>query len=529
MYLAEESLSHIETALQARGELGELYLLPSLRLVFDDLERTVRGIGVNTNLKDFLRGIEGAIVRGEMRVGEAIERLQRTIDALRKGRAVLRSYAVLASWRGERAFVDLLNVDSELSRISRLVKAALESKLDVRVVRALRRGQTVYVLVKLANAGSSVLEPLALAVENAYSWRLSGSFESLYPGQHTLIQVVAEVPAAAKRVAVTVRYRNRLGGGAQEAATDPIDVDKSGEEKLEPGDLVGLVIREALSLEPQPVTPLSHQTDPIKGWVVRGKLGRGGVCQVLLVEKEGKLGAMKLPIEAWEEERGIKPSAPVRQEVKDRLAAHSEALRKLNRLKLTHVTDLLESGFFEGVPYVVEGYCERGSLARLIREKGRLSLESALLIGIQIAQTLITAYKEAGLLAHNDVKPENVLFDSNGVARLTDFHSASVPEVSRSARALGTPFYSDFENVDERSDVRGLARTIADALLGLGWRERKNPNEGISGIHPPHLRELLRRACSPSKGERPSMEELLSELITLYEEQVGGLGPRGGR
>ncbi|MEM4445016.1 MAG: protein kinase [Thermofilum sp.] len=523
MQLSENAIRYLEEILKARGNFGDLYQLPALQYPLNDIGRASQEAGASTNYEELVQWVVQAVGRGELGVGEVVGRLRRIADTLQKSETLLRDYARLASWRGDRARIDLLQLDAELERIRRIVEEALRSKLEVEVVNTFGRGSTFFLVVKLSNDGSSVLKPLVITAEGAYTCRVHGVFEKLYPGQKAHYVVEVELPTSASQVTLSIRYRNELRGIGT-VSTPPIPV-KVEEKVLEPDDLLGIPVPEALNLEPQPAAYIPYTVESINNWIVKGELGRGGRCEVLLVEREGKRGAMKLPIEAWETGKGFKPRAIISQDVRDRFITYWESLKKLGRMKLVHVVEPLDGGFWEGAPYVVEEYCEKGSLARLIREKGSLTLDSALLIGIQLAQTLLAAYEHAGIKAHNDVKPENVLFDSGGVVHLTDFHAARAIDVTVSRdRMPGTPYYSDFENVDERSDVKGLARTIADALVGLDWRNRGSPLEDIARIQSAELKELIYKACSPNRGERPSMKAFLSGLVAVYQESGGRSG-----
>jgi len=76
---------------------------------------------------------------------------------------------------------------------------------------------------------------------------------------------------------------------------------------------------------------------------------------------------------------------------------------------------------------------------------------------------------------HRDVKPDNVLFDEDGNAVLTDFGIATARfhgRLTASGRAMGTPHYMSPEQamgklVDGRSDVYAVGIVLYEALLGF--------------------------------------------------------------
>ncbi|MEM4507991.1 MAG: hypothetical protein QXP48_06020, partial [Acidilobaceae archaeon] len=324
--MSEDALSYLEEILKARGNLEDFYQLPALRYPLDDIRRILQEAGVSANHEELVQWVVQAVGRGELGVGEVINRLRHIAINLQRSETLLRDYAELASWRGDRARIDLLQLDAELERIRRIVEEALRNKLEVEVVNIFGRGSIFFLVVKLSNVGSSVLKPLTITAEGAYTCRVHGSFEKLYPGQNANYVVEVELPTSVSQVILSIRYRNELRG-IDTVSTPPIPV-KVEEKVLEPDDLLGIPVPEALNLETQPVTYIPYTVDSINNWIVKGELGRGGRCEVLLVEKEGKRGAMKLPIEAWETGKGFKPKAIIRQDVSDNIITYWELLKK---------------------------------------------------------------------------------------------------------------------------------------------------------------------------------------------------------
>ncbi len=89
-------------------------------------------------------------------------------------------------------------------------------------------------------------------------------------------------------------------------------------------------------------------------------------------------------------------------------------------------------------------------------------------VGQQVADALALA-AESGLV-HGDVKPENVLFDADGNAKLVDFGLAAMQ--GDSDEIWGTPFYISPEKVrrqkiDYRADIYSLGGTLYHVLTGV--------------------------------------------------------------
>ena len=84
-----------------------------------------------------------------------------------------------------------------------------------------------------------------------------------------------------------------------------------------------------------------------------------------------------------------------------------------------HIVGVIDAGEDEGRPYIVFEYVEGETLKDRIRRLGRLPIAEAVAYAIEIARALGAAH--ARHIVHRDVKPQNVLIDEEGRAKVTDF------------------------------------------------------------------------------------------------------------
>jgi serine/threonine protein kinase len=114
------------------------------------------------------------------------------------------------------------------------------------------------------------------------------------------------------------------------------------------------------------------------------------------------------------------------------------------------------------------------TLRQLLRERGPLSVERALLIAIEVADGLADMHEMA--IVHRDLKPENIFLAMPGMAvKVVDlgvakFHGWSVPTTDPSV-LVGTPSYAAPEitlgyPVDARSDIYALGLVLYEMLAG---------------------------------------------------------------
>lgn len=133
----------------------------------------------------------------------------------------------------------------------------------------------------------------------------------------------------------------------------------------------------------------------------------------------------------------------------DRLAAESIALEVEMQRALIHrnIAQVYEVVEHEGRVHIFMEYCSKGELYERIDRHGPMDEREAASIAHQILSALI--YLKANRLSHRDVKPENVLFDAEGNAKLIDFGFCCRNRQGKGMRntVCGTPSYTPPEVV----------------------------------------------------------------------------------
>jgi serine/threonine-protein kinase len=162
------------------------------------------------------------------------------------------------------------------------------------------------------------------------------------------------------------------------------------------------------------------------------------------------------------------------------LAADSASRRKRSRISASaarlshpHVCPILDYGEVDDLVFLVMPYLSGGSLAdRLARERS-IGAVAAAAMGSQVACALDFAHRHG--IVHRDVKPDNILFDEDGHALVTDFGIATArfhARLTGTGRAMGTPHYMSPEQamgkpVDGRSDIYALGVVLYEMLTGF--------------------------------------------------------------
>jgi serine/threonine-protein kinase len=149
--------------------------------------------------------------------------------------------------------------------------------------------------------------------------------------------------------------------------------------------------------------------------------------------------------------------------------------RTVARLSHPHVVMVIDAGEDnEGRPYIVFEHVKGETLKDRIRRVGALPISEAVAYAIEIGRALEVAHEHQ--LVHRDVKPQNVLIDEEGRAKVTDFGIArsldiAMRPLTAAGRVVGTTDYVSPEQalgheVSGQSDVYSLGIVLYEMLTG---------------------------------------------------------------
>ena len=196
-------------------------------------------------------------------------------------------------------------------------------------------------------------------------------------------------------------------------------------------------------------------------YTVVKRLGSGGMAHVYLA-KHATLGR---PLVIKVLHKSLSHEAEMRERF------HREA-ESAARLQHPHICAILDMGSSGGLEYLTMPYFAGGSMADLIARRRRVTAGRAAAIAAQVACALDYAHRHG--VIHRDIKPDNILFDEDGNAALTDFGIATTRfhgRLTAVGRAMGTPHYMSPEQamgrlVDGRSDLYAVGLLIYEMLTG---------------------------------------------------------------
>ena len=187
--------------------------------------------------------------------------------------------------------------------------------------------------------------------------------------------------------------------------------------------------------------------------------------------------------------------------------------------KLIHpnIAQIYSYGICDGMPYMAMELAAGGSLFTIMNATpGKTDVARVIKICQQVAQALQCASDQG--FVHGDVKPENILLDSNGNAKLVDFGLAGMQKDTD--EIWGTPYYISPEKVkkepvDFRADMYSLGGTLYHALTGVA------PFEGEDSIAVVKKRfEGMPRKPSEIRPElTPAIDNLVMTMLALNKEE----------
>jgi eukaryotic-like serine/threonine-protein kinase len=172
----------------------------------------------------------------------------------------------------------------------------------------------------------------------------------------------------------------------------------------------------------------------------------------------------------------------------ERFKREARAVAQLSHPNIVTVIDRAED---DGKQFIVFEYIDGENLKELLTRSGRLPVRDALELAVQIAHGLAFAHDQG--LVHRDVKPQNVLLNGDGRAKVTDFgiaRSLDVEGVTQTGTVLGTSNYiapeqASGQPVDAQTDVYSLGVVLYELLAG----DLPFPGENFVTVAMKHVNE----------------------------------------
>lgn len=206
--------------------------------------------------------------------------------------------------------------------------------------------------------------------------------------------------------------------------------------------------------------------DPLIGRTIAGKwrveksLGSGGMGSVYL--------ARDLSIDRPVALKFLQKVLAAQPEYRARFEHEARVMAKVDHPNLVTLYGVEREG---DVPFLVMKFVTGRTLAKLIKDQGKLTLAEVMPLLTQVVSAL-TALHSQGYV-HRDLKPGNIMVSDDGAVTLLDFGLIRTrgQDLTQPGMALGSPFYMSPEQavgqaVDFRSDLYTLGVVLTELLTG---------------------------------------------------------------
>jgi eukaryotic-like serine/threonine-protein kinase len=223
--------------------------------------------------------------------------------------------------------------------------------------------------------------------------------------------------------------------------------------------------------------------------------------------------------------------------------------RAVAQLSHPNIVTVIDRGEEDGRQYIVFELIEGENLKDVVTRGGPLPVRRVLELGLEIGRALAFAHAQG--LVHRDVKPQNVLLNEDGRAKVTDFGIVrsldAVGGHTQTGTVLGTSHYiapeqARGERVDTQTDVYSFGVVLYELLVGdvpypgesflsVAMKHVNDPVPSVLERRPDapfRLAALVEQCMAKEPAERPaSMDGVVSELQSVVAELDGREGGEG--
>ncbi|MDA0161995.1 PASTA domain-containing protein [Solirubrobacter ginsenosidimutans] len=234
------------------------------------------------------------------------------------------------------------------------------------------------------------------------------------------------------------------------------------------------------------------------------RLGAGGMAEVWCAQDEvlGRRVAVKLMGGRFVED----------PEFHERFRREAQAAAGLTHPNIVAIFDRSE---WDGTPYIAMELVDGKTLKELVTERGPLPADIAVGLTEQVLRALGYAHRRG--IVHRDVKPQNVIVDADGQAKVADFgiaRAGETSEMTQTGAIVGTMQYLSPEQaegrpVDRRADLYSAGVVLYELLTG------QVPFDGEAPISIA-IKHINERPVPPGQLERgisPALEAVVMRAL----------------
>ena len=271
-------------------------------------------------------------------------------------------------------------------------------------------------------------------------------------------------------------------------------------------------------------------------YVVQAIVGTGGMAVVYRAfdKKKNRIVAIKV----------LRPEYESDEEFVRRFSREAEAASKVSH---ENIVNMLDVGTDGDVRYIVMEYVDGQTLKDMIRQQGFINPDTAIRMTIRILAAVDHAHRNG--IVHRDIKPQNILVDSEGRVKVADFGIARLKatqtttvEEGQGVSALGSVHYFSPEQAkgevaDEKSDLYSVGVVMYEMLTGqVPFDGETSVSVALKHVNeaPKSMREhredisqaldevVMRALCKDATKRYQSAAEMAADLRKCITNPEGG-------
>ena len=221
------------------------------------------------------------------------------------------------------------------------------------------------------------------------------------------------------------------------------------------------------------------------------------------------------------------------------LLREANIMKSLNHSNIPRITTIEEDG--DSI-FIVMDYVDGMSIKSWLVRKGKINQKVAINWMKQITQVVMYLHNRKQPIFYRDMKPDNVMIQSDGNIKLLDFGISIVMKENENSivikEALGTPGYAAPEQskkgnkCDLRADIYSMGKTLYYMLTGINPSRipkgtELKPVRMVDSSISIGLEKIIKKCTEPNPDDRyQTCEELLyalQNIVTLEEDYISSI------